>query len=475
MAHDAKGYLTGNHVAERLEAMLHDLCTEQPADVQSWLRRWLETGWTRVGGPPVSVKAPLTMEPGGILRFLASAAAEAGAMAPDAAPRAAPAPQERGEWREHIAPAGHQRAGRTFYVNTVTGEKRWEAPSAHEQPGEQPAPVSDEWEAVRAGNGNVFWYNKVTKVKTWERPAGAPEEPPAPVSTSPSDWRCYLSDKPGKENMQWWYNVVTHQKTWQCPEGVDPRAISQGEPMTQSPGVGSRPPAPADAPATQPPAAEQEWEEIATADGRTFYYNRATKKKTWDRPPEYVPPPQRVAAPGEWKIHSTEKRGSTRHWWLNTVTGEKTWTQPPGAPAPPAGSIAESPRGADSSAPPVPSAAPAASEWTAHNAPDGRTFWHNKLTKVKTWIRPDGAPEPPSLTAANPGDWERSKASDGRSFWYNVRTGEKTWQQPHGTEEEPRQGGGLPPGWKEHSADGKVFYVNEITKKKQWEHPGEQY
>jgi pre-mRNA-processing factor 40 len=36
-----------------------------------------------------------------------------------------------------------------------------------------------------------------------------------------------------------------------------------------------------------------------------------------------------------------------------------------------------------------PGAAAAASDWTEHNAPDGRKYYYNAKTKVSKWVKPE--------------------------------------------------------------------------------------
>lgn len=151
---------------------------------------------------------------------------------------------------------------------------------------------------------------------------------------------------------------------------------------------------------------------------------------------------------------------------------EKSWERPAGAPAAPG---AEPAQHADPSPrPPI----NATSEWQAHKTADGRTFWHNPITKEKTWERPAGAPETPAqqpeekpAEVAGAATWEEVKAPDGRVFWYNRATKEKSWDRPQGfagaADEKPGNGN-----WEEITTnDGRVFWYDRVTKEKTWEKP----
>eukprot|EP00756_Hemistasia_phaeocysticola_P031487 Hpha_TRINITY_DN16355_c0_g4::TRINITY_DN16355_c0_g4_i1::g.59290::m.59290 len=447
---DQAGYLERMRIGERLEAMLRDLSSEQPAEVSSWLQRWVAGSWNSAatGRPPAAVQAAaLGREPGSYLRFVAQFAGsgEADHHLANVSPRGAAPGADVGEWKAHVAPPGHARAGRTFYVNKGTNEKRWDPPpgfpadpATHEPPPTQPAaiPRASDWEAVRASNGRVFWYDKNTKQKTWERPEGAPEGPPQPVASAPSDWKMFVSDKPGKEGQKWWYNTRTKEKSWERPPGVpEEDELSAPAPPPQAP-VADYPAAPAH-PAPAAPA-EQEWTQHTTAGGKVFYYNTITKAKSWDKPAGFVPPPSRDTNPDDWTVHTTEKQGKVVHWWHNRQTGEKSWSKPDGVPDPTEAEHSrqfrpDEPPAAPAAPAPLP-AAPAApaggpSVWTVHRAGADKFFWYNKETKEKTWSRPEGGPPPPEAMGTQD-DWEQVKAQDGREFWYNRETREKSWVKP---------------------------------------------
>eukprot|EP01062_Namystynia_karyoxenos_P055899 TRINITY_DN46908_c0_g1_i1.p1 TRINITY_DN46908_c0_g1~~TRINITY_DN46908_c0_g1_i1.p1 ORF type:complete len:515 (+),score=122.49 TRINITY_DN46908_c0_g1_i1:127-1545(+) len=462
-------YLIKHRVPERLEALLQDLAKKQPADPGEYIRSWTLCNWDKAPEGPGTqlVTARISAEPGSALAFCHAVASSAPMRE---------AGRQRGQWREHIAQHPHPKAGQVFYLNTVTGEKRWNTPPEfggsddNQPPAASSMAVDDSWQAVRTPDGRTFWHNKHTREKTWDRPHGAPEAPPPPVG-HPSDWRMYISDKPGKEGQRWWHNILTGEKTWTCPPGVAPED------------------APAQAPSAPPtqPADNDQYVECKSQDGRSFYFCHATGRKTWDRPANVVSSPTAaaaVAAPqqqshSEWKIHSCEKPGrGTQYFWHNPVTGEKTWQQPPGAPAAPQASGSTTPPAAAREAAPsaaAPIAAPPApeSEWQVCVATEGRVFWYNRRTKEKTWDKPAGAPAAPSASV-DPSEWEQVTMADGRVFWHNPRTKEKSWDRPGAQTQGPpeRNPDNLPPGWAAHSTDeGRTFYYNRDTGKKQWHKP----
>lgn len=434
MAPDAEGYLTRHGVAERLEVMLRDLTREQPADVASWLQRWVSSSWATVStSGQLYSSATISPEFGGLLRYCSQQAGAGGGGArggfsgagagTDAGvapitPGGASAPRERGQWREHITPSTHQRAGRPFYVNTVTGEKRWDPPDVFRDdapatqasgpmPGSMPvsapaaappvsprAGVTGDWEAVRVEGGRYFWHNRITREKTWECPPGC--VPPAPRAEVPDEWSIHSCEKPGKGLLYFWMNKVTGEKTWSQPPG-----------------------------APSPP-------------------------------------------PGGQVLQQPSPRGHT--------------DPAPQYPHTPGGGLGQPPAGLG--------AAPGEPEWTVHTAPEGRCFWYNRITKEKTWTKPPGAPDaPPEPSAGNPADWEMLTAGDGRQFWFNRRTQEKTWQKPPilndpassravpspgmygGGQDQPLGELPLPPDWKEYKSGDRVFYHNARTNEKSWTRP----
>uniref|UniRef100_A0A7S1XEM8 WW domain-containing protein n=1 Tax=Compsopogon caeruleus TaxID=31354 RepID=A0A7S1XEM8_9RHOD len=84
-------------------------------------------------------------------------------------------------------------------------------------------------------------------------------------------------------------------------------------------------------------------------------------------------------------------------------------------------------------------------------------------------------------------DWCEAKAGDGRTYWYHRVTQQTTWERPsrkrageaivgdemvHATQGK-RQRRLLDAGWREaNTADGKVYYYNEVTKQTSWTMPG---
>ncbi|KAJ1921237.1 U1 snRNP protein [Mycoemilia scoparia] len=65
-----------------------------------------------------------------------------------------------------------------------------------------------------------------------------------------------------------------------------------------------------------------DWVEYSAKDGRKYYYNKATKKTTWEKPDE-LKTKEEKATP--WKEY-VAKGG--RKYWHNTVTKETTWDMP---------------------------------------------------------------------------------------------------------------------------------------------------
>ncbi|PSC74832.1 pre-mRNA-processing 40A [Micractinium conductrix] len=91
-------------------------------------------------------------------------------------------------------------------------------------------------------------------------------------------------------------------------------------------------------------AIKPEWTEHNAPDGRKYYYNNRTKQSSWEKPEELKTPQERAAAAA--------------------------------AAAPATAAPAAAPAGA-------------ASSWKEHTAPDGRKYYHNRMTKESRWTMPD--------------------------------------------------------------------------------------
>ena len=115
------------------------------------------------------------------------------------------------------------------------------------------------------------------------------------------------------------------------PAGGAPAAPSPGgkatPPAAPPPTSGAPPagassapvPAKADAPKTS-------WTEHRAPDGRTYYYNTATKQSAWEKPDEMKTTAERMLAQCPWKEYTSD---SGKPYFSNVVTKESRWTIPP--------------------------------------------------------------------------------------------------------------------------------------------------
>lgn len=81
------------------------------------------------------------------------------------------------------------------------------------------------------------------------------------------------------------------------------------------------------------------------------------------------------------------------------------------------------------------------SEWKEAQAPDGRTYYYNTITKATRWDKPEetngsATPAPPTGPASqltpehNAAGWADAKAPDGRTYYFNRNTNETSWSLP---------------------------------------------
>ena len=159
------------------------------------------------------------------------------------------------------------------------------------------------------------------------------------------------------------------------------------------------------------------WKEGKADDGRTFYWNAATKERSWKFPgaaaggggtsvsassnasaPSAATPAE-APLPSGWREVSDPKTG--KPYYYNTATRETTKVRPTaassgggaaGVPAPPA--PPKMPGGVPPPPPPKPATAASASAsvlppgWKEVKAPDGRAYYYNATTKERSWKVP---------------------------------------------------------------------------------------
>lgn len=80
-------------------------------------------------------------------------------------------------------------------------------------------------------------------------------------------------------------------------------------------------------------------------------------------------------------------------------------------------------------------ASPSTSNWSEHQANDGRVYYYNKVTKESVWSKPRELMTPQELAApsvAGRGMWREYKTGEGRPYYYNLETKETTWSMPEG-------------------------------------------
>jgi len=139
-------------------------------------------------------------------------------------------------------------------------------------------------------------------------------------------------------------------------------------------------------PGTQAPtvspvsSSASDWSKATAPDGRTYYYNKATKQTSWKDPNGPTEEPKESA--DDWK-EAVAKDG--RKYYYNRVTKETSWKIPeimkkkledPGQSSAPVTTET-------SGETPLPT------DWREATAPDGRKYYHNIKTKATSWKRPE--------------------------------------------------------------------------------------
>jgi pre-mRNA-processing factor 40 len=72
---------------------------------------------------------------------------------------------------------------------------------------------------------------------------------------------------------------------------------------------------------------------------------------------------------------------------------------------------------------------PGPSDWQEHIAPDGRRYYHNRVTKLSSWEKPTELMTPTERADAST-VWKEFTAADGRKYYYNKVTKQSKWTMP---------------------------------------------
>jgi hypothetical protein len=71
-------------------------------------------------------------------------------------------------------------------------------------------------------------------------------------------------------------------------------------------------------------ANQEKWTEHTAPDGRTYFYNTATKQSSWEKPDSLKSEAEKLLASCPWK----EFTDNGKSYYHNTVTKESVWTMP---------------------------------------------------------------------------------------------------------------------------------------------------
>lgn len=124
------------------------------------------------------------------------------------------------------------------------------------------------------------------------------------------------------------------------------------------------------------------YENVDPKSGKSFYYRKKSKERTWKKPAKFRPL-ARADGAGSWREHK-DKNGRT--FYANKTTGEKSWVAPKGWKATPKGTPkAEGKDASDASA------------WVSKvDEKTGRTYYVNRASRKRQWKRPAGVENIPA-------------------------------------------------------------------------------
>jgi len=193
-------------------------------------------------------------------------------------------------------------------------------------------------------------------------------------------------------------------------------------------------PEPPPEPEPEPDALPPGWTEVTDKKtGKTYYYNKNTKKTSWKRPepeeediPEPEPEPEEDELPPGWTEVTDKKTGKT--YYYNKNTKKTSWKRPEPEEEIPEPEEEEAPEPEEDELPPG---------WTeVTDKKTGKTYYYNKNTKKTSWKRPEPEPEEEEIPEPEeeddlpPGWTEVTDKKTGKTYYYNKNTKKTTWKRP---------------------------------------------
>lgn len=239
---------------------------------------------------------------------------------------------------------------------------------------QHPLPLG--WREYATKAGRPYYYHAASKEKSWVRPTGnaistaaakarSTTAAAASSSATAAIWKEYAT----KTGRPYYVNTVTKVKSWERPSSMDDADASAG--------------ASAAAPATPEASPEKAatWKEYATKAGRPYFVNMSTKEKTWVRPPSLGGDASPAAAAAAAAAPALPAKPKKKKGKMRKTAAEK------------AAENAKARLTVQNSKPSRRGSTEMRSThggWKEARGADGRVYWHNRLTKQKTFKKPPG-------------------------------------------------------------------------------------
>ncbi|XP_064647674.1 pre-mRNA-processing factor 40 homolog A-like isoform X2 [Lineus longissimus] len=162
-------------------------------------------------------------------------------------------------------------------------------------------------------------------------PMGGPGVPPSgPPGGQQNAPPMGFGQFPGNMNIPMPGNQPPNNANYHNQGNAPPSMPPQAPPMTQNPqvAVAKQSSTPSNSPKQDQGGRTtkgSDWTEHKAPDGRTYFYNRVTKKSSWEKPDELKSPAEVLLSKCPWKEHKSD---GNKIYYHNSQTKESRWTKP---------------------------------------------------------------------------------------------------------------------------------------------------